>query len=66
VARLRETVLAQLPGADRAAVMLLAEVAVALWRTTWEAWAEAAADGGAPDPGDVYRRNRDSLRRIVR
>ena len=66
VVRLRERLGAQLPDADRLAVRVLAEVAVVLWRSSWEAWAEAALEGDAPDPLDVFRQCRATLRDLVR
>lgn len=46
-------------------LLLVAEVAVAVWRTSWERWGELAVEGGSVDPLEVYRRCREELRRIV-
>jgi AcrR family transcriptional regulator len=64
-ARLRTRLAGQLPGSDAVTLLLIAEVAVAVWRTTWERWGELTLAGRAADPVDVYRRCREELRRIV-
>ncbi|SNR51587.1 TetR family transcriptional regulator [Blastococcus mobilis] len=64
-ARLRTRLAGQLPGSDAVTLLLIAEVAVAVWRTTWERWGELALAGRADDPVDVYRRCREQLRHIV-
>jgi hypothetical protein len=46
-------------------VLLVAEVAVAVWRTCWERWGELAVEGGAEEPVELYRRCREELRRVV-
>lgn len=63
--RLRERLAGQLEGADPAVPLLLAEVAVAVWRAGWARWGELAVAGEAADPVEVYRRCREDLRRVV-
>jgi hypothetical protein len=43
----------------------IAEVAVAVWRTSSQRWGELAVEGGAEDPVELYRRCRQELRRVV-
>lgn len=63
--QLRLRLVAQLDGADPTAVRLVAEIAVAVWRTCWERWGELALEGRHRDPVEVYRECRASLRDIV-
>ncbi|WP_241386228.1 TetR family transcriptional regulator [Rhodococcus sp. CH91] len=63
--RLRERIAEQAAEADPTMVRLLAELAVTVWRTTWDRWGEFAVAGIDRDPVDVYRECRESLRRIV-
>ncbi|WP_369045957.1 TetR/AcrR family transcriptional regulator [Sinomonas sp. P10A9] len=65
VVRLRERLTPQLPNAERLAIRVLAEVAVVLWRSSWEEWAETVRDGDAPDPLEVFRRSRETLLAVV-
>jgi AcrR family transcriptional regulator len=64
-ARLRARLSDQLEGWDPLTVRLLAEVAVAVWRTSWERWGELAVEGEEGDPVEFYRRCRTELRRVV-
>ncbi|MGX7731611.1 TetR family transcriptional regulator [Rhodococcus sp. 2H158] len=63
--RLRARLTEQLPHYDPATILLVAETAVAVWRTSWERWGELALEGEAAEPVEVYRRCREELRRIV-
>jgi AcrR family transcriptional regulator len=65
VTRLRARLTEQLDDADPVAVMLVAEVAVAVWRASWERWGELALDGRSGHPAETYRAFRDELRRVV-
>ncbi len=65
IARLRERLAKQLPGSDVTTLLVVAEVAVAVWRASWDLWGELAVEGEVADPIEVYRRCRESLRRIV-
>jgi AcrR family transcriptional regulator len=65
VARLRARLTEQLDSQDATTVLLIAELAVTVWRTSWERWGELALDGEAGDPVEFYRRCREELRRIV-
>lgn len=65
VNRLRARLEEQLPGHDKTTVLLIAEVAMTIWHTSWERWAELAAEGEARDPVEFYRRCREELRRVV-
>lgn len=51
---------------DSLSVLLLTEVAVAVWRASWARWGELAAGGKSYDPVEVYRETRAELRRVVR
>jgi AcrR family transcriptional regulator len=62
---LRARLAGQLEGQDPMTVLLIAEVAVAVWRASWERWGELAVEGEAGDPVELYRRFREELRRIV-
>lgn len=62
---LRARLAEQLEGQDPMTVLLIAEVAVAVWRTSWERWGELAVEGEAGDPVELYRRCREELRRVV-
>ncbi|WP_175557377.1 TetR family transcriptional regulator [Raineyella antarctica] len=64
--RLRDRLAASFEGADRLAVLLVAEVAVAVWRATWRHWGELELEGGEAHPIDHFRRLRAELRTIVR
>lgn len=64
-ARLRASLAEQLGECDPMTVLLIAEVAVAVWRTCWARWGELAVDGAAEDPAALYRRCCTELRRIV-
>ncbi|GAB3547558.1 hypothetical protein GCM10027404_09850 [Arthrobacter tumbae] len=50
---------------DSLTVLLLTEVAVAVWRASWARWGELAAGEKAYDPVEVYRETRAELRRVV-
>ncbi|MFI2754213.1 TetR family transcriptional regulator [Cellulomonas sp. P22] len=56
---------AQLESSDPTTVRLIAELVVALWRTSWERWGELALEGHMTDPVEVYRHCRRELRRVV-
>ncbi|WP_158274497.1 TetR family transcriptional regulator [Cellulomonas sp. WB94] len=62
---LRTRLAAQLTDRDPLAVLLLAEVAVAVWRTSWLRWGELAVAGDIGDPLEMYRRSREELRRLI-
>lgn len=62
---LRARLTEQLPSHDPMAVLLIAEVAVAVWRTCWERWGELAVEGEMEDPVQSYRRCREQLRAVV-
>lgn len=62
---LRARLAGQLEAADPAALMLIAEVAVAVWRTSWERWGELAIGGEVVNPVDCYCHCREGLRRIA-
>ncbi|MFW3385143.1 UNVERIFIED_CONTAM: TetR family transcriptional regulator [Kocuria sp. CPCC 205274] len=64
-ARLRARLAEQLVDADPMTVLLIAEVAVALWRTSWGRWGELAIQGEAGDPVELYQRCRQHLRGVV-
>lgn len=63
--RLRARLLEQLPDADPATLLLIAETAVAVWRVSWIRWGELAARGETADPVAVYRKCRERLRGVV-
>lgn len=63
--RLRRRLTESFGGADRLAVLLIAEVAIAVWRATWRHWGELELEGGAADPVEHFRRLRSELRAIV-
>lgn len=63
--RLRARLQDQLPHEDPLTVLLIAELAVMLWRTSWDRWGELSAGGDIEDPLTLYRRTREKLRRIV-
>lgn len=63
--RLRGRLTEQLEGCDPMTVRLIAEVAVAVWRTCWERWGELAVEGEPGEPGEFYRRCRRELRHVV-
>ncbi len=65
VERLRERIAEQTGEVDPTTVRLLAELAVTVWRTSWDRWGELALAGDDRDPVEVYRECRESLRRIV-
>ncbi|MBS9371752.1 TetR family transcriptional regulator [Rhodococcus sp. B50] len=65
VDRLRERIAEQTGDTDPTTIRLLAELAVTVWRTSWDRWGELALSGDDRDPVDVYRECRESLRRIV-
>src|SRR4051794_21339441 len=54
-ARLRARLAGQLPDSDPVTLLLVAEIAVAVWRTTWERWGGLALAGREVDPVEVYR-----------
>lgn len=63
---LRARIAVQVEGkVDLLTVLLLTEVAVAVWRASWARWGELVAGGKAYDPVEVYRETREELRRIV-
>ncbi|KAE8765752.1 TetR family transcriptional regulator [Georgenia thermotolerans] len=64
IARLRAR-LADRLGGDAASLLLVAEIAVAVWRAAWDRWGELALEGEVRDPVEVYRACRSDLRRIV-
>jgi AcrR family transcriptional regulator len=64
-ARLRARLAGQLPDSDPVTLLLVAEIAVAVWRTTWERWGELAVAGREVDPVEAYRQCREELRRVV-
>ncbi|MFD1212402.1 TetR family transcriptional regulator [Arthrobacter sp. GCM10027362] len=64
-ARLRARLAEQFQGRDPMTVLLVAELAVAVWRTSWDRWGELALEGEVRDPVEVYRRCREELRRVV-
>jgi AcrR family transcriptional regulator len=63
--RLRARLTDQLAGQDPTSLLLIAEVAVAVWRTSWDRWGESVVEGDAGDPVEYYRACREELRRIV-
>ncbi|MGX7725704.1 hypothetical protein [Rhodococcus sp. 5G237] len=65
VDRLRERITEQAENTDPTTVRLLAELAVVVWRTSWDRWDELALAGDDRDPVDVDRECRELLRRIV-
>jgi AcrR family transcriptional regulator len=65
IARLRSRLAEQLAEQDPLTTLLVAEVAVAIWRTSWGRWGELALEGEVGDPAEFYRRCRDELRRVV-
>ncbi len=65
-ARLRARLTELLGDADPLTVLLAAEVAVAVWRTTWQRWGELAAAGEEADPVALYRRCREELLNVIR
>jgi AcrR family transcriptional regulator len=65
VTRLRARLTEQLQDHHPTTVLLIAELAVTVWRTSWERWGELALEGEPGDPVEFYRRCRQELRRIV-
>lgn len=65
IAHLRARLTEQLGALDPTTVLLIAEVAVAVWRTSWQRWGELAVEGEPGDPVLLYRRCREELRRVV-
>lgn len=63
--RLRARILEQQPGTDPIAALLISEVAVAVWRTSWERWGELALAGAVGDPAELYRQCCEELRRTA-
>ena len=63
--RLRARLAQQLPDADPATLLLIAETAVAVWRVSWIRWGELAVHGRTVDPVTVYRECRARLRTAV-
>ncbi|WP_157157163.1 MULTISPECIES: TetR family transcriptional regulator [unclassified Diaminobutyricimonas] len=63
--RLRARLTEQLEGQDPTSLLLIAEIAVAVWRTSWDRWGESVIEGEAGDPVEYYRACREELRRIV-
>ena len=63
--RLRARLTDQMEGGDPTTVLLIAELVVALWRTSWARWGELALHGQPADPVEVYRQCRRELRRVV-
>ena len=64
--RLYERLRSRVPDGDPVGLRVTAEVAVALWRTTWEHWGELAAAGRNVSPAEVYRQVREQARLILR
>ncbi|MBB6120846.1 TetR/AcrR family transcriptional regulator [Nocardiopsis algeriensis] len=64
-AHLRARLTERLGDRDPLTALLVAEVAVAVWRTCWQRWGELAAAGGEAEPAEVYRRCREELRRVT-
>lgn len=64
-ARLRSRPAGLLADADPMTLLLVAETAVAVWRTSWERRGELALQGEAGDPVAVYRACREELRRVA-
>ena len=63
---LRERLDAQAPDLEPVAAQLVAEVAVRLWRTSWDRWSVLVLQREATNPVDVYESCRAELRRVVR
>lgn len=63
---LRERLDHQAPHLDPVAAHVVAEIAVRLWRTSWDRWAVVVLADEATNPIDVYRHCREELRRVVR
>lgn len=63
--RLRARLAEELAAADATSVAMLAEVAMVVWRTSWERWGELAQAGTAVPPVALYRQCRAELRRVV-
>jgi len=63
--RLRTRLAELLPEHEPLTLLLVAQVAVAVWRTSWERWGELAVEGRASDPAELYRQCREELRRVV-
>lgn len=64
-ARLTERLSAGLPGLDRSALALLADVAIAAWRQGWMRWSAQLETAGAETPAESHRRTRAALRGIT-
>ncbi|WP_226920701.1 TetR family transcriptional regulator [Georgenia subflava] len=64
-ARLRARLAELLTDHDPVTVLLVAEVAVAVWRASWDRWGELTVAGEVNDPTEVYRRCREALREVV-
>ena len=63
---LRARLTAQLDGTlSPLTLLLLSELAVAVWRTSWERWGELAAGGEDYNPVELYRETRAELRRVL-
>lgn len=54
-ALLVETLATQIPGADATERQVVAEIAVAAWRTAWQRWGELAINDQPGDPAGFYR-----------
>lgn len=53
------------PSMDRMTARLTAEVAMLIWRSCWDHWAELAGSGAAPAPTRLYADYRRALHRIL-
>lgn len=62
---LRGRLTEQLPDHDPLTLLLIAELAVAMWRAAWERWGELTAQGESVDPAEIHSRCRAELERIV-
>ncbi|WP_271395019.1 TetR family transcriptional regulator [Neomicrococcus lactis] len=58
---LRAALQRNFPEHDDARLLLVAEVYLALWRTSWIRWGELAAEGEAVDPILIFRECRSQL-----
>ncbi|UYP17413.1 TetR family transcriptional regulator [Rhodococcus sp. Z13] len=65
VDRLRARLAEQAGHLDATTVRLLAELAVTVWRTSWDRWGELVLAGHDRDPVEVYRECRKALRQII-
>lgn len=63
--RLRTRLTELAPRSDPLELLVISEIAIALWRASWDRWGELAIAGETTDPAELYRRCRAVLERLV-